>query len=120
MQSAWGIVCGAVLLITGPAVAQQCAVGTGDVVFNSVDRLVVGSGARGPSCTSTKVLKVKLMQDRSFWFDRELVQQSVRVRNGQLIVRYRCSGSGSMRVYIEADDGSQKRQSSRFSVHYCG
>lgn len=103
------------------AIAQPgCDVGALLPQFIAIDRRIIGQGGRGPACPTSRTLKVALKRDISWWPDKTLTSTSASVRNGDLIVRYACSGSGSQRVYVEANDGNKKRQSGRLTVAYCG
>lgn len=115
-------VAGMALLFCSAAAAAQsgCDVAAAKPQFISVDRRIVGQGGRGPACTSGAVFTVRLKRDVRFWFDKTLASTSQRLRNGDLIVRYNCSGAGSQNVYVEADDGNHKRQSQRLGVNFCG
>ena len=109
------------LLAPVSALAQSgCNVGAGTPLFNSTARIIVGEGDRGPACTSTARLRVKLKRDVRFWFDKTLTETTQSVKNGQINLRYSCHGAGGQTVYIEADDGNQKRQSRRVGVAFCG
>lgn len=103
-----------------PEAQTGCNVFAAPPQLIAVDRRIVGQGARGPDCPTSRTLKVRLKRDVSFWFDKTLASTSQSVRNGDLVVRYACRGTAAQRVYVEADDGSKKRQSARVTVAYCG
>jgi hypothetical protein len=102
------------------AIEQNCDIFAGIPQFSQADRIIFGSGARGPACTSSAGITVYLKQDRRFWFDRTLASKSGVGTNFEVFARYNCRGAGGQIVYIEVRSGGRKVQSRRVGVAFCG
>lgn len=98
--------------------ASACEVVINSLQFHPDARTIVGIAERGPDCTTSERLKLRLKQDRRFWFDRTIEKKTVTVRNGDFSIRHDCKGRQSQKVYFEIDNG-KKIQSKRITVALC-
>ena len=108
-------------VVLGPGFSPfDCQLGAATPFFNSTDRILSSSGARGPRCFLSATVVVRLKQDRRFWFDRTLATARGSGTNVDVPVRYDCQFQGSKSVYTETEARGRKVQSPRIGIHFCG
>ncbi len=82
------------------------------------DRHIFASATRS-GCTTSARMKLRLRENRRFWFDRNLKTIERTGTNFAATVNYECSGSGHMRVFAEAIVSGKKYRSPDISATFC-